>query len=77
MRIPLSWLAEYTDLPAGATPDDVMAALVRVGLEEEGSQSLNVTGPLVVGEVLEFCRRAANEWQNYPVGARLELRLRV
>ncbi|MEY4367001.1 MAG: hypothetical protein RLZ28_416, partial [Actinomycetota bacterium] len=54
MRIPLSWLAEYTALPAGATPDDVMAALVKVGLEEEGSHSFNVTGPLVVGEVLEF-----------------------
>ena len=54
MRVPLSWLAEYTDLPAGATPDDVMAALVKVGLEEEGSHSFGVTGPLVVGEVLEF-----------------------
>jgi len=54
MRIPLSWLAEYTALPAGATPDDVMAALVRVGLEEEGSHGFGVTGPLVVGEVLEF-----------------------
>ena len=54
MRIPLSWLAEYTALPAGATPDDVMAALVKVGLEEEGSHSFGVTGPLVVGEVLEF-----------------------
>lgn len=54
MRIPLSWLCEYTDLPAGATPDDVMAALVKVGLEEEGSHSFGVTGPLVVGEVLEF-----------------------
>ena len=32
MRMPLSWLAEYTDLPPGATGADVAAALVSVGL---------------------------------------------
>ena len=37
MRVPLSWLAEYVELPQNATPDDVMAQLVKVGLEEEGS----------------------------------------
>ncbi|MFM6980137.1 MAG: phenylalanine--tRNA ligase subunit beta [Micrococcales bacterium] len=54
MRVPLSWLAEYTDLPGGATAESVMDALVRVGLEDEGSHKFDVTGPLVVGEVLEF-----------------------
>lgn len=54
MRVPLSWLAEYVDLPGDATPDSVMAQLVKVGLEEEGSHGFGVTGPLVVGEVLEF-----------------------
>lgn len=54
MRVPLSWLAEYVDLPGDATPDSVMAELVKVGLEEEGSHGFGVTGPLVVGEVLEF-----------------------
>jgi phenylalanyl-tRNA synthetase beta chain len=54
MRIPLSWLAEYVDVPGDATPESVMAELVKVGLEEEGSHSFGVTGPLVVGEVLEF-----------------------
>ena len=54
MRVPLSWLAEYVDLPAGATPDSVMAELVKVGLEEEGSHGFGVTGPVVVGQVLEF-----------------------
>lgn len=54
MRVPLSWLAEYVDLPADATPDSVMAELVKVGLEEEGSHSFSVTGPVVVGQVLEF-----------------------
>jgi phenylalanyl-tRNA synthetase beta chain len=54
MRVPLSWLAEYVDLPADATPDSVMAELVKVGLEEEGSHTFEVTGPVVVGQVLEF-----------------------
>ena len=54
MRVPLSWLAEHVDLPGDATPESVMAELVKVGLEEEGSHGFDVTGPLVVGQVLEF-----------------------
>jgi phenylalanyl-tRNA synthetase beta chain len=54
MRIPLSWLGEYVDLPAGTTLADVHAALVKVGLEEEDEHRFEVTGPVVVGEVLEF-----------------------
>ena len=54
MRVPLSWLGEFVDLPRGATPETVMAELVKVGLEEEGSHGFGVSGPLVVGEVLEF-----------------------
>ena len=54
MRVPLSWLAEFVDVPKGATPETVMAELVKVGLEEEGSHGFGVSGPLVVGEVLEF-----------------------
>ncbi|MFM5904740.1 MAG: phenylalanine--tRNA ligase subunit beta [Micrococcales bacterium] len=54
MRVPLSWLAEHVDLPAGSTPETVMAQLVKVGLEEEGIHKFHVTGPLVVGQVLEF-----------------------
>ncbi|WP_460460550.1 phenylalanine--tRNA ligase subunit beta, partial [Angustibacter peucedani] len=52
MRAPLSWLREHTDLPDGATPEQVQAVLVRVGLEEEAVHRSDVTGPLVVGEVL-------------------------
>jgi len=54
MRVPLSWLAEYVDLPGNVTPEQVQAELVKVGLEEEGSHGYSVTGPLVVGKVLEF-----------------------
>ena len=52
MRVPLSWLAEVVDLAAGTTGEDVAAALVRVGLEEEGLEVGGVSGPLVVGRVL-------------------------
>ncbi len=52
MRIPLSWLGEYVSLPEGATPEEVHADLVRVGFEEESVRRFDVTGPVVVGEVL-------------------------
>ncbi|NNG40657.1 phenylalanine--tRNA ligase subunit beta [Flexivirga sp. ID2601S] len=52
MRIPLDWLGEYVELPAGVTGAAVAEALVRVGLEEEGLHGGEVTGPLVVGKVL-------------------------
>lgn len=52
MRIPLGWIAEYVDL-VSAKPEDVLAALVRVGLEEEDIHRATVTGPVVVGQVLD------------------------
>src|SRR4051812_25127419 len=54
MRVPLSWLGEYVDLPEGATGEQVAADLVRVGLEEEAVHGGDVRGPLVVGRVLDF-----------------------
>ncbi|RGE23741.1 phenylalanine--tRNA ligase subunit beta [Leucobacter sp. wl10] len=52
MRVPLSWLGEYVSLPDGVTPERVHADLVRVGFEEESIRRFDVTGPIVVGEVL-------------------------
>ncbi|GAA2458177.1 phenylalanine--tRNA ligase subunit beta [Agromyces soli] len=54
MRVPLSWLAEYVELVPGTTPEDVHAALVKVGLEEEEVHGFELQGPIVVGEVLDF-----------------------
>ncbi|WP_417564708.1 phenylalanine--tRNA ligase subunit beta [Microbacterium sp.] len=54
MRVPLSWLREYVEVAPGATPDDVLASLVSVGFEEEDVHRFEVTGPVVVGQVLEF-----------------------
>jgi phenylalanyl-tRNA synthetase beta chain len=54
MRVPLSWLREYVDVPTDASAEDVLAALVRVGFEEEDIHRFELQGPIVVGEVLEF-----------------------
>ncbi|MGV8976418.1 MAG: phenylalanine--tRNA ligase subunit beta [Cellulomonas sp.] len=53
-RIPLTWLAEHVDVPVGTTAAQLAADLVRVGLEEEAIHPAAVTGPLVVGEVVEL-----------------------
>ena len=54
VRVPLSWLGEYAQLPEGTTGEQVAAALVAVGLEEEALHGGDVRGPLVVGRVLAF-----------------------
>lgn len=52
MRVPLSWLGEFVDLPADISPEQLHDDLVRVGFEEESIRTFDVTGPVVVGEVL-------------------------
>lgn len=54
MRMPLRWLAEYADVAPGTSGADVAAALVSVGIEEEDLHGGDITGPLVVGRVLEL-----------------------
>jgi phenylalanyl-tRNA synthetase beta chain len=54
VRVPISWLREFVDVPADVTDEDVHAALVKVGLEEEDVHRFDVTGPVVVGRVLSF-----------------------
>lgn len=54
MRVPLSWLREYVDVAADATAEDVFAALVSVGFEEEELHRFELSGPVVVGQVLSF-----------------------
>lgn len=54
MRVPLSWLGEYVEVPTDASPEDVLEALVSVGFEEEDVHRFEVHGPVVVGEVLSF-----------------------
>ena len=54
MRVPLSWLREYVDVAADASAEDVLAALVTVGFEEEDVHRFDITGPVVVGQVVSL-----------------------
>lgn len=58
MRIPLSWLREFAEVPAGATAEDVMEELVKVGFEEEDVHRPTdaLQGPIVVGQVLSLVK---------------------
>ena len=54
MRVPISWLREFVAVPLDVTHEQVHAALVKVGFEEEDVHGFEVTGPVVVGQVLSF-----------------------
>ncbi len=54
MRVSLSWLSEFTELPKDSKPEQLMAELVKVGLEEEDEHYFEISGPVVVGKVIEF-----------------------
>ncbi|NED98483.1 phenylalanine--tRNA ligase subunit beta [Phytoactinopolyspora alkaliphila] len=56
MRVPLSWLRDYVHLPAEIPSRDVATRLIRAGLEVETVHEAgsDVTGPVVIGRVLEF-----------------------
>lgn len=56
MRVSVSWLREYVDLPADLPAGDLEQALVGLGIEVESVADLRetVTGALVVGEVREI-----------------------
>ncbi len=54
MRVPISWLGDWVDLPENVTLEHLHAALVKVGFEEEAVHDFGVTGPVVVGRVLSF-----------------------
>src|SRR6266700_3061553 len=53
MRVPLSWLREYVELPGEVTGRDLAAKLIAAGLEVETVETpgADLTGPLVVGQV--------------------------
>lgn len=54
MRIPASQLREWVALPDDVTPEHLHEALVSVGFEEEDVHPNEISGPIVVGQVLEF-----------------------
>ncbi len=56
MRVPVSWLREYVDLPAEKSARDLAAGLISVGLEVEAVDEIgaDITGPIVLGRVREI-----------------------
>lgn len=77
--VPISWLADHVEVPAGMDAAGLAAALVKVGLEEETIHPAKVTGPLVVGRVLtrveetasngktvNYCRVDVGEYNDAP-----------
>lgn len=54
--VPLGWLADHVEVPAGTTVRELARDLVRVGIEEERVVEPLVTGDLVVGRVLSLVK---------------------
>lgn len=54
MRVSLSWLSEFSELSKTSKPEQLMAELVKVGLEEEQEHRFDISGPVVVGQVVEY-----------------------
>ncbi|HIY40314.1 MAG TPA: phenylalanine--tRNA ligase subunit beta [Candidatus Nocardiopsis merdipullorum] len=56
MRVPMTWLREYVDLPADVTARGLAEQLTLAGLEVETVDELgsDLTGPIVYGRVLEI-----------------------
>ncbi|WP_150243752.1 phenylalanine--tRNA ligase subunit beta [Nocardiopsis quinghaiensis] len=56
MRVPLTWLREYVDLPADVTARDLADRLTLAGLEVETVDELgtDISGPVVHGRVLSI-----------------------
>ncbi|MFV2198127.1 phenylalanine--tRNA ligase subunit beta [Nocardiopsis sp. LOL_012] len=54
MRVPMTWLREYVDLPSDVTARDLAARLTLAGLEVETVDELgsDITGPVVYGRIL-------------------------
>ena len=51
--IDIDWLKEHVEIPEDLTYEQLAKDLVRVGLEEEEIHQSQVTGPIVVGYVVD------------------------
>ena len=56
MKIPMSWIADCVELPRELSPEAIEQAFVSIGFEVESIDltGSDLTGPLVIGEVLEI-----------------------
>ena len=51
--VDIDWLKEHVEVPQGLTYEQLAKDLVKVGLEEEQIHASQVTGPIVVGYVVD------------------------
>ena len=51
--VDIDWLKEHVEVPSDLTYEQLAKDLVRVGLEEEEIHASQVTGPIVVGYVVD------------------------
>jgi phenylalanyl-tRNA synthetase beta chain len=56
VKIPVSWLRQYVDLPADLTTAELAARLTAFDLKLEEIVSSGISGPLVVGRVLHLVK---------------------
>jgi phenylalanyl-tRNA synthetase beta chain len=56
MRVPLSWIREFVEIPSKISAEEISEGLIRVGFEVEEviHQGADLKGPLVIGEVLSI-----------------------
>ncbi|KAB8295564.1 phenylalanine--tRNA ligase subunit beta [Bifidobacterium avesanii] len=71
--VDIDWLKEHVEVPEGLTYDQLAKDLVRVGLEEEEIHRSTVTGPIVVGYVVDCVKEPQKNgktisWTHVDVG---------
>ena len=54
--VDIDWLKEHVDVPADLTVEQLSQDLVRIGLETETIHRSSVTGPVVVGRIVDFVK---------------------
>nr|MCW2728734.1 phenylalanyl-tRNA synthetase subunit beta [Aeromicrobium sp.] len=74
MKVPVSWLRQYVDLPADLSTVDLAARLTAFDLKLEEIVSSGISGPLVVGRVLNLVKEEQKNgktinWCRVDVGA--------
>jgi phenylalanyl-tRNA synthetase beta chain len=77
VKIPVSWLRQYVDLPADLTTAELAARLTAFDLKLEEIVSSGISGPLVVGRVLHLVKEEQKNgktinWCRVDVGAHNE-----
>ena len=71
--VDIDWLKEHVEVPEGLTYDQLAKDLVKVGLEEEEIHRSTVTGPIVVGYVVDCVKEPQKNgktisWTHVDVG---------